>query len=395
MNISFFILLLIVQIYKNELCEDFKTCYNCSISNSNCSWSNNICTSSSSALYLNNNNNEINSFLSQPYITSQYKCIQNKNEIEIYKEFINGTITLSLEPNISKKFLEKINYHIYCFQYTSITSILITIHYNEKYKNNIIHLSIYDNLTNTDKIINLNSNDKKFKITSLFFCIKITYFINNEVENIISFHITKHNDNNNDFRNKNENIISYIILGAMILLITVIIWVFILWHKNKSSIMKEIIIMNKGKIYQRQNNETNESRDSQSNNNNNDNNDNDNDNDKSNCSELQEKYFQLEQNSFVAHNYETLYSFVKNIHDIEKKDKYLKTIIKTMPSFIIGRNNIDLIGSLCSFCENKIKLNDNVCLLNCGHIFHYDCIYQQIITNEEYKCIICKENIII
>ena len=123
--------------------------------------------------------------------------------------------------------------------------------------------------------------------------------------------------------------------------------------------------------------------------------DTDNDNDKSNCSELQEKYFQLEQNSFVAHNYETLYSFVKNIHDIEKKDKYLKTIIKTMPSFIIGRNNIDLIGSLCSFCENKIKLNDNVCLLNCGHIFHYDCIYQQIITNEEYKCIICKENIII
>jgi hypothetical protein len=49
--------------------------------------------------------------------------------------------------------------------------------------------------------------------------------------------------------------------------------------------------MNKGKIYQRQDNETNESRDSQSNNNNNDN---DNDNDKSNCSELQEKYFQLE-----------------------------------------------------------------------------------------------------
>ena len=117
--------------------------------------------------------------------------------------------------------------------------------------------------------------------------------------------------------------------------------------------------------------------------------------DKSNCSELQEKYFQLEQNSFVEHNYETLYSFVHNIHDIEKKDIYLKTIIKTMPSFLIGINNRVLIGTFCSFCENKIKLNDNVCLLNCGHIFHYDCIYQQIITNEEYKCIICKENIII
>ena len=66
-----------------------------------------------------------------------------------------------------------------------------------------------------------------------------------------------------------------------------------------------------------------------------------------------------------------------------------------MPCFVIGINNRDLIGSLCHFCENNIKLNDKVCLLNCGHIFHYDCIDQQIITYEEYKCIICKESIII
>ena len=70
--------------------------------------------------------------------------------------------------------------------------------------------------------------------------------------------------------------------------------------------MKEIAIINKVNIYQKHNNETNETNQ-------------DNYCNKSNCSELQEKYFKLEQNSFVAHNLETLNSFVNNIHAIEKK----------------------------------------------------------------------------
>lgn len=396
-----FLMFIIVKLYKNEICEELKTCYNCSISKNNCTWYNNKCSSSSSELQMNDNtkniDKEINYLLFQPLITSQYKCINDKKDIALFKNINNKTITLSITPNMvdNFEFLEKINYQIYCFQYSSISNIFLSIQYNNNLKNNIIHLSLYDNITNTDTIINLDidKSNPKLKIKSLFFCIKITYIINKKIEDIISFQISKYNDiNNNDIKKKNDNILSYAILGGMILLISIIIFIFILWHKNKSGLMKEIIIMNKGNIYQKQNNETNGTHDEENNNNGNDNNS---DNDKSNCSELQEKYFQLEHNSFVVHNYETLYSFVKNIHDIDKKDKYLKTIIKTMPSFLIGINNSDLIGSFCSFCENKIKLNDNVCLLNCGHIFHYDCIYQQIITNEEYKCIICRENIII
>ena len=110
---------------------------------------------------------------------------------------------------------------------------------------------------------------------------------------------------------------------------------------------------------------------------------------------MQDKYLEMEQNNFVDQIFEDLNSFINNIHDIENKNKFLKTIITTMPSFIIGSNNRDLIGSYCSFCENKIKFNNNVYLLNCGHIFHYDCIYQQIIINEENKYILCKEYIII
>ena len=371
--------------YNNEICEDIKTCYNCSISSINCSWTNNLCFSSNSELFKNNIDNIKSSFISLPFITSQYKCITNENDIETFKELNNQTITLSINPNVLKrpKKLDEINYHIYCLEYNSISNVLLSIQYNHKYIKNILQLSLYDNNSNSDIILNLDNNNNKINIKTNFFCIKVTYVVNNKIEELISFNILKHSDYNIN-NNKNENIISYIILGSILLIIIVIIWIFIVCHKNKSGIMKDITIGNKARVSQdERNNETDESQK--------DNNDCDN----SNCSELQEKYFKLEQKSFVPQNYETLYSFVHNIHDIEKKDIYLKTIIKTMPSFLIDISNVDLIGTFCSFCENKIKLNDNVCLLNCGHIFHYDCISQQIISNEDYKCIICKENIII
>jgi hypothetical protein len=271
------------------------------------------------------------------------------------------------------------------------SNIVLLIQCNKNYSKNIIQLSLYDNITNLDKIISINNGKNRISIKSNYVCIKITYLIDDIIDDIFSFNVKKLN-NDNEVKNKNENFISYILLISSILLIIIIIWVFVICYKNKTGIMKEITIINQVKIT-----------DMKSNNNQNDNENNTDDNhtdnesncNRSNCSELQEKYLQLEQNSFVVNNYETLYSFVHSLHDIEKKDIYLKTIIKTIPSFIIGPEDIDLIGTFCTFCENKIKLNEKVCLLNCGHIFHYDCIYQQIITNEEYNCIICKENIII
>jgi len=332
-----------------------------------------------------------NPILSYPFITNQYNCIINKHKIETFTELDNETITLSITSNTLQKVgtTDKIDYHIYCLEYNMTSNILLSIQCNKNYSKNIIQLSLYDNITNSDKIISINNGKNRINIKSNYFCIKMTYLIDGIIDDIFSFHVIKLN-NENSAKNKNEDFISYILLISSILLIIIIIWVFVIYYKNKTGIMKEITIINKVKIT-----------DMKSNNNDNENNTDDNhsDNDsnvnRSNCSELQEKYLQLEQNSFVANNYETLYSFVHSLHDIEKKDIYLKTIIKTIPSFIIGPEDKDLIGTICIFCENKIKLNEKVCLLNCGHIFHYDCIYQQIITNEEYNCIICKENIII
>lgn len=391
---KYYILLFFIsfEIYKNQLCEKIKTCYNCTTSNSNCSWFNNSCYSSNSETLLSNNSIYIkNPILSYPFITNQYNCIINKHKIETFTELDNETITLSITSNTLQKVdtTDKIDYHIYCLEYNMTSNILLSIQCNKNYSKNIIQLSLYDNITNSDKIISINNGKNRINIKSNYFCIKMTYLIDGIIDDIFSFHVIKLN-NDNSAKSKNEDFISYILLISSILLIIIIIWVFVIYYKNKTGIMKEITIINKVKIT-----------DMKSNNNDNENNTDDNHSDnesnvnRSNCSELQEKYLQLEQNSFVANNYETLYSFVHSLHDIEKKDIYLKTIIKTIPSFIIGPEDKDLIGTICIFCENKIKLNEKVCLLNCGHIFHYDCIYQQIITNEEYNCIICKENIII
>ena len=393
---KYYILLLFIsfEIYKNQLCEKIKTCYNCTTSNSNCSWFNNICYSSNSeALYSNNSKNIKNPILSYPFINNQYNCIINTKDIEIFNELDNKTITLQITSNKLQKInsIDKIDYHIYCLEYNMTSNILLSFQYNKNYSKNIIQLSLYDNITNSDKILGIKSGKNRINIKSNYVCIKITYLVDGIIDDIISFHVIKlYNDN--DVKNKNENLISYILLISSILIIIIIIWVFVICYKNKTGMMKEITIINKVKIT-----------DMKSNNNDNDNENNTDDNhtdhdsncNKSNCSELQEKYLQLEQNSFVVNNYETLYSFVHSLHDIEKKDIYLKTIIKTFPSFLIGNEDIDLIGTICTFCENKIKLNEKVCLLNCGHIFHYNCISQQIISNDEYNCLICKEPIII
>ena len=190
------------------------------------------------------------------------------------------------------------------------------------------------------------------------------------------------------------NIFSLLILLFFLFLTFFLLSVFIIWHINKSNKKKEIIISSKSKVRKKnisfskeksidskfskdeENNEQSEC-------------------DESNCSELQEKYFQLSKDNFVENNYETIESFVHNLPDIEKKNIYLKAIIRTIPYFIVNKNNSEFLGIFCYFCESKIKMNDKICFINCGHLFHYDCIYQQIITNEEYKCIICKENITI
>ena len=386
MNLYILIFCISIHTYKGQFCEKIKSCYNCSTSNFNCSWYNNACVSYD--LIDTNKINEYNKFLSLPFISRQYKCINNKKYIEYFDEINNKKISI-LSDNINKN---EINYHIYCFKYSLKQNVRLRTKYDEYFKNSILDISIYNNITNSDIIINyINNNIINFE--SDFFCIKITYISNiDEIENLISFYIINHTKAIKE--ESSSNIINISLIFISIILTFFGIAIFICWQKYKSDEMKEVIIINEPKRTNNQSSLSNDKSVISENSKDIENND-QSICDTSNCSELQEKYFQLSKDTFVEHNVETIESFVNNLHNIEKKEICLKAIIKTFPYFVINKKNSEFIGILCSFCESKIKLNDKICFINCGHIFHYDCIYQQIITNEEYKCIICKENITI
>ena len=380
MKIYILIFHISIHIYKSQLCEKAKSCFNCSISKYNCFWNNNKC------LPHGLNESLINStYLSFPFISKQYYCINSEKNIDFFEEINQKTISL----NITEDKLDNINYHIYCFKYLLIQNISLIFNFSEKYQINIFEISLFDNIKKTDILISQNNND--VNILSNYICLKITYLSNlNQTENLITFTLIKHNKN---IKEEFINLSSFILLILLLFLSFLVLTLFIFCYKRNSNTNKEIIIDNQSKhkknlsFSKDKNINTSLSKDNDS--------IDQNECDKTNCSELQEKYFQLSKDSFVEYNYETIDSFVHNLQDKEKKNKYLKAIIKTMPSFVINNKNSEFNGIFCSFCESKIKMNDKICFINCGHIFHFDCIYQQIITNEEYKCIICRENIII
>ena len=386
MNLYILIFSISIQIYLSEFCEKINSCYNCSTSKFNCSWYNNICVSNN--LIDSNEIKEKNKFLSLPFITRQYKCINNEQNIEYFNEINNKKISI-LSDNINKN---EINYHAYCFKYSLKQNVRLRIKYDEYFKDSILDISIYNNITNSDIIINyINNNIINFE--SDFFCIKISYISNiDEIENLIYFYIINYTKAIKEESTNNLINISLIFISIILTFFGIVI--FICWQKYKSEEMKEVIIINESKRHNNQSSLSNNKSMILENSKEIENND-QSICDTSNCSELQEKYFQLSKDTFVEHNVETIESFVNNLHNKEKKEIFLKTIIKTFPYFIINKRNSEFIGIFCSFCESKIKLNDKICFINCGHIFHYDCIYQQIIANEEYNCIICKENIII
>ena len=380
MKFYILIFLLGIHIYENQLCDELKSCYNCSTSKFNCFWNNNSC------FYNIPNKSYLNKeYLSYPFITKQYKCINDGKDIEFFEEINNKTIFL----NIHEENEDKINFHIYCFKYLLIQNISLIVNANETFKPNIIEMSIYDEITSSDKIINFNNNNI-INIKSNYFCIKISYStkIKNNF-NLFSFYVIK---NNMKIKEKNSNL-SIVLFAIFLVLLILSISYYLFCHKNKSNKNKEIIIFNKPK--EKKNKSFSQDKSVISEYSKDKENNDSNECDKSNCSELQEKYFELSKDNFVEYNYETIDSFVHNLQNKEKKDIFLKAIIKTIPSFIVNKNNSEFIGIFCSFCESKIKMKDKICFINCGHIFHFDCIYQQIITNEEYKCIICNENIII
>ena len=153
---KFYIIIIYISIYtyKSNLCNSYKSCYNCSTSIFNCRWFKNECLNFNvtNESYINNN---ISSYLSFPFINKQYRCINNEKDIEIFEEINNKNIILYKQNDG----VDEIKYNVYCLKYKIFSSIRLKFNFNNEYfNNNILELSIYDNITKTEKIINNSMN---------------------------------------------------------------------------------------------------------------------------------------------------------------------------------------------------------------------------------------------
>ena len=370
MKLYYILFIINVPIYLSKYCESKQSCYECNIKN-RCFWTNNTCVHSTK---MSLNNNEAT------YLTSQYNCIENFDDVKIYKNAYNATITLS---SSDKRNYNEINYKIYCFEYQSLQNLIIKITYYD-FEQDIKEISLYDGFTN--KELPLSNNIYDVNLNSNFTCVKITYLLQNSniIKNILKIELSTNQNNNVIFHDIIINYNYLQILQPFCILILILLLIFILiatftichWKKQKTTI-ESVVVINNFNI---------------------------NNNDENNigiATKNKEKYMHLKQNSFLENNKnninnsQSLSSFVNDIKNSQHKEIILKSIINTIHSFFVSFNNKDLVGIKCKFCGSKLKFGDKVCLLNCGHFFHYECLYQQIIINEEYKCILCKKNIII
>ena len=76
-----------------------------------------------------------------------------------------------------------------------------------------------------------------------------------------------------------------------------------------------------------------------------------------------------------------LYNFIKksNNQNINKK--------KEINDHIILNKNFE--NNECIICLDPMIINDKVHILNCGHMYHYDCINKWFNKKKEINCPLC------
>lgn len=71
-------------------------------------------------------------------------------------------------------------------------------------------------------------------------------------------------------------------------------------------------------------------------------------------------------------------SFLKNASNSDESNEY-----------IIIKKNFD--NNECIICLDAMLINDKVRILECGHMYHYECINKWIEKKKELNCPICSK----
>ena len=345
----------------NSECEEITNCYNCHL-NSNCVWCNNLnkCLSASKKKNCNTTfiSNLINNY-NYLFLTNQYQCIEDESDIEYYNN--KNYLYYSLD-NLNSN-LNNYLYKIICVEFPKISKILINVIISNN--DGLYDISYYNYLIKEIKEFELSKGKKTKKITSLYLCLRITYLPSSYKSNTLKFEIKKIN-------NINISQIVIIIGIGVISLILIISFIILVYKKYSKKLKEEISIKQKKELRKKKlkllkKKNTNDSTENNSIN----------------------KSFKNEKEEIENMNNQILSK--KTLKEYYEK---LKKKINLLPSFIIDEEHNSFELYICNLCEKKFEKGNKIIILNCNHFFHKSCLKNQLITNENNNCIICKSQII-
>ena len=89
--------------------------------------------------------------------------------------------------------------------------------------------------------------------------------------------------------------------------------------------------------------------------------------------------------------YEQLLELEEKVGNVSKG--LTKAQIKKIPRFIYQKNKYKNIDNKCVVCQYEFKNGENITKLNCGHVFHTDCVDTWLSKNK--VCPMCHKEIIV
>lgn len=320
---------------EEDLCKVKTSCYECYY-DTRCVWCENLSQCMMTSKELNcNKENAIKVKEMFDLIPFQYQCINPEKDLETIKGKKKLIIELDNENELIKE-----NLKIFKIYYSSVKDIVIDI--SEFDTNIIIDISLINSLDHPLNAISI-SPSKSINLSTHLFYILITYTqVSPLIITITSFSLSL----------TTVQIIAIVI--SIVAFITIVLFIFVFIFKRKKSNPSNSLKLEQPKIRK-----TNSSKSS----------------------------LPLTQNSIEI-------SFTNTLKSSPDQEILITNKLKHLPIFHIDDSHGVFTSYICVFCKDKFIVNNKVCILPCNHIYHYKCLFNQMINIGKIRCMGCGNKII-
>lgn len=321
-------------IKEEDFCKVKTSCYECYYDN-RCVWCENLAQCMMASKEINcNKENAIKIKEMFDLIPPQYQCINPEKNVEKIKG--KKKIILELD-NGNESVLE--NLKIYKIYFSSVKDVEIEI--SQFDTNIILDVSLINSLDHPLTAISLSSSES-ISLSSHLFYILITY---KEISPLtITIASSSHSLST-------VQIIAIAISNVTFVTIVILLIIFILKRKQVPS--------NSLKLEQPKIRKINSSKSS----------------------------LPLSSNSVEI-------SFTNTLKSSSDQETLVTNKLKHLPIFHIDNSHAVFTHYICVFCKEKFIVNNKVCILPCNHIYHYKCLFNQMINIGKIRCMDCGNNII-